>query len=527
MKPRYDSASRWILVLFFCAVCAVLAPQGAFSQESALELFADGVVAFEEQDYKQAEASIKSALQMEPENDQFLYHLALVYSKTCRKTQAVEIFERLIASDSVLYRKAYYDIAAIYSAQSQHEKALQVLKRAIDQGAADGRAHLEAAVAAKNLKKYNDASNYAKEAKDINPLLAPPADNLLAVIAFEQDRFDEARLIFGQIMSEYPNSALATAAAQSLKAVDAVQKARKPWFVHAMFLVGFDDNVISQPLGPLPAQPPTGKGDSYQNLVLTGGYRFINERARRAGAGLTINHIGFKDLANNNIVSFNPFAFYEKDFDRFNFSLRYDLSYYYTGGEPAETRQLLWYLSFSSNDDKLVTHRAMPRVLVNWTDTVKTDLAAYYLYKHYMDDTPDANAYMASIAQIFPIGRASARVGYTFHKEDSGDKRLSSHFHQTSAGLSAPLVWKIHGSATYSFISTHYEEKLTDGSQRRDKTHRVDLSLTRPLLDWLGIGAAYGFTNNDSDRVDTINGAPYELFDFRRRVYMLWLNAHF
>ncbi|MDI6795333.1 MAG: tetratricopeptide repeat protein, partial [Desulfatibacillaceae bacterium] len=113
MKPRYNSASRWTLVLLFCAVCVVLAPQGAFAQENALDIFADGVIAFEEQDYKQAEASIKSALQMEPDNDQFLYHLALVYARTGRSTQAIEIFERLIAFDSVLYRKAYYDIAAI------------------------------------------------------------------------------------------------------------------------------------------------------------------------------------------------------------------------------------------------------------------------------------------------------------------------------------------------------------------------------------------------------------------------------
>ncbi|MEW5733715.1 MAG: tetratricopeptide repeat protein [Thermodesulfobacteriota bacterium] len=523
------AANVCLLVLFALAAGLFVFPaHRAYSSENAMEAFADGVMAFEDKDYATAEANFQQALSLSPENPEFTYYLALVYAHTDRTDLALGLLDELVKKEPGTYRKAYFDIAAIYSSQSQYEKALAVLTRAEEADPSDGRAHLERAAVLKALDRYDEALAECDKAAAAGPEYAGSAKNLKAAVYYDEDRFDEAEELFRQVASTDPGSPLALAAAQSLAAVGKARAARKPWYVDGVFALGYDDNVINKPLDPSPGVWPEDKGDAFEILAVSAGLRPLNRRNMRAGGGVGLNTVGYEDLNQNNILAYNPFLFFEADQGRLHYRVRYDYNYYYTGGDKQNIQDYGWYLTFASAHKKLAQNQLAPGIAIDESNGLRTDASFTWLDKNYLDLTPDAQAFQIALIQTWqiPDTRFTARAGYTFYRENSRERENSYLYHQGTLGCTVRLPWSMRGDLSYGYVRTMYENNpLLWVGDREDSYNRIAAYLAKTLSDNWEVSVSYFYGKNSSNVVNVFTGR--DDYEYQRNVYQIMVTARF
>lgn len=528
MKSKVTGSSIRALLaaLFLVASLMVFNANSAFA---SMETLVDGVEAFEEQKYGQAEAFFQKALAEEPDNSEVLYYLALVYSKTGRSDKAVETLSELLAKHPEEYRKAYFDIAAIHSAQNRHQKALDVLKEAMAAKPDDARPYMEAAVVAKNMGDTDQALMYAKKAGEIDPAARGASESLIASIYFEQEDYDAAFALLSQIAAQNAQSPLGESARQSLKAVAQARKSKRPWFASVGFTIGYDDNVINKPLDPQAGIYPEDKDDWYESLTATAGFTTYNKKGVRSGFGLSMNALSYHDMPGNNILSYNPFAFFESHKSKTHLRLRYDFNYYLTGGESHDIHDYGWLLTFDSNDDRLSTHRIMPALAIEEPHGLMTDVALAWMAKDYFGATPDADAVQFFLTQTWrpdPNRQLTWRASYSFYMEDSVQKENSYNYHQVGLGVFAGLGMGFGLDASYAFTRTAYDDNpmIWQGS-RKDGAHRVTLAVNRRLFDSVDASLSYTFNQNGSNVINLATGG--DDYEYRKNMISLALNAAF
>ena len=74
-----------------------------------------------------AEECLKKAVELDPDNFWYRYRLAGIYAVTSRNELTVDIYEKLL-EDFPRKSELYFDLAELYSAQNEFEKALETLK---------------------------------------------------------------------------------------------------------------------------------------------------------------------------------------------------------------------------------------------------------------------------------------------------------------------------------------------------------------------------------------------------------------
>ena len=84
------------------------------------------MLSLEEKDLESAESYLRCALDLDPKNFWYRYRLAGVYALTSRNELTVDIYENLL-KDFPQKSDLYFDLAELYSAQNEFDKALDTL----------------------------------------------------------------------------------------------------------------------------------------------------------------------------------------------------------------------------------------------------------------------------------------------------------------------------------------------------------------------------------------------------------------
>lgn len=79
-----------------------------------------------QKDAEAAEACLKRAVELDPQNFWYRYRLAGIYAVTSRNELTVDIYERLL-EDFPKKSELYFDLAELYASQNEFEKALKTL----------------------------------------------------------------------------------------------------------------------------------------------------------------------------------------------------------------------------------------------------------------------------------------------------------------------------------------------------------------------------------------------------------------
>ena len=80
-----------------------------------------------EKDVEMAEVRFRKAVELDPGNFWYRYRLAAIYAMTSRPELTTDIYEKLL-KDFPKKSELYFDLAELYSAQGENEKALETLK---------------------------------------------------------------------------------------------------------------------------------------------------------------------------------------------------------------------------------------------------------------------------------------------------------------------------------------------------------------------------------------------------------------
>jgi tetratricopeptide (TPR) repeat protein len=119
-------------------------------------------------DYKSSIKCLKKALEINPDYQNALYNITLVYVRTGRFSKALESAEKLLylskESSDFLQTKGFVLLTA-----GQYEEAISILKRAIVINPNNEKSHLYMGVALSLKGEYNKADTYLKNAFRLSP----------------------------------------------------------------------------------------------------------------------------------------------------------------------------------------------------------------------------------------------------------------------------------------------------------------------------------------------------------------------
>jgi len=180
-------------------------------EQNALNYFADGVEALDIEDFEEAVQSFQKAINLEPNNLEFQYYLAVTYVRVHMDKEAIEIFESLIKKDPKNYFKGYFDIAGVYSRQSLYQKALDTLNIAEKADPNSARVYLEKGYVYKNLKEFDQAIKSFNRAKELDPKETQLAYYMIGAVDLEREEFENADLMFKKAIKVAPKTPLARA----------------------------------------------------------------------------------------------------------------------------------------------------------------------------------------------------------------------------------------------------------------------------------------------------------------------------
>ena len=511
-----------VILLFFSIVFFIVPAVNA--QESDLSYFADGVIAFDSNEYEEAVRFFKQAIELNPSHLEYQYYLALTYTRLERDEEALAIFTSIVDKDPANYIKAFFDIASLYSRQEKYQNAIEALDRAeqivtsempdkADQQIA--RICLERGYTYKKMQDVDQAVENFERAKTLDSNLAQMVTYDMGALYLETETFDLAAEMFSKAVDIDPETPLAESARQALANVNAVKRARKPWYVTMSLSWAYDDNV---PLNPLEELTPgagsvTDEEDQFQSFLYKIGYRFDNwkDKDLEVGAGYTLMVTGYKEWVQNNVLAHIPYLYGQYSKKDLFFRLEYNFSYY-NAGVSTDTPGGLFFLSGDGYVSKLRMHSIMPTVTILEPYNLKSEISLLYQDKHYLDNvTPNASHYAGGITQSykFPNTECYPRLGYRYGEEIATRDDSTYRYHQGQVGITSALYWGIFGDISLTYVKTNYQP-------RTDKTYITSISLNRTFQDNIQLQLFYNHTRNRSNWQ-----GPIDPHKFRKNVYMI------
>lgn len=521
------------LALIYSLFFFLFLPVTASAQQSAMNHFVDGVEAYESGSHQESITSLKKAIELEPENLEFQYYLGLTYSAMEMYEEALEVFEKIVEREPVTFRKAYFEIAAVYAKQKQYQKTIDTLTLVEEIAPEDVRIYLEKGYAFQKLQQYDLAIENFNRAKDLEPKMLQLIYYNIGSVHFEAEAFDKAEEMFTKSIEVNPDTSIAQNARQAIVNARGAKKARKPWYLSGSFTLSYDDNVLQKALEQAAVVSPTGEAldeaDLFQTLNVRGGYKLLNRKDLEIGAGYSLYCAGYRDLVDNNILGHIPHLYVNYNRHPFYLRIPYEFSYYRTGGKE-NGQDLGFYLTFGSDSDKkLKMHALTPTLTIVEPHNLKSEITFSYQDKDYLDDvTSDAGQFSIGIVQYYKFSDKEIypRAGYKYGSEDADQEIFSYKYHQLLLGLSSSLPWwgiRSDVSLTYEKTAFHTNPFYSVTGEREDKKYILMLFIAKPLSDIFQLAFSYSYTRRDSN-VSSNGIDPYK---FKKNVYGLMIMALF
>jgi len=519
--------------LIFVLVLFLFLPGTALAQQIAMNHFVDGVEAYEMGSYQTAVTSLEKAIALEPGNLEFHYYLGLTYSAMERFDEALQVFGKIVEKEPVAFRKAYFEIAAVYAKQKRYQRAIDTLSLVQESAPKEARVYLEKGYAYQKLEQYDLAITYFNKSKDLEPEMLQLIYYNIGTVHYEAEAFDTAEEMFTKAIEVNPDTSIAQNARQAIVNARGAKKARKPWYLSGSFTWSYDDNVLQKALEQAAVVSPTGatldEADAFQTLIVRGGYKLLNRKDLELGAGYSLYAAGYRDLVDNNILGHIPHLYLNYNRHPLYLRLPYEFSYYRTGGKE-NGQDLGFYLTFGSDSDKkLKMHALSPALTIVEPHNLKSEITFAYQDKDYLDDiTSDAGQSSIGIVQYykFPDKEIYPRAGYKYGSEDADQDIYSYTYHQVLLGIASALPWwKTRGdiSLTYEKTAFHTNPLYKLTGEREDRKYILALSIAKPLSDIFQLAFSYSYTRSDSN-VSSNGIDPYE---FKKNVYGLMITALF
>ncbi len=488
-----------ILMASLAALVLLLVGYSASAQQVISAFYDEGVFAFEDGDYKTAEAAFVKALNSDPENPAVNHFLGKTYIKLEQYKKAKAVIEKAWKADPDSPDLAF-DRALLYYKLEQYGKAAGLFQAVLEEEPSRVMAQFYCGVSLYRDRRYPQANPYLLAAAQNSRDLKVKAYYFSGLCHYYMNQQDLALGRMNYVISNSDSETVRTNAGRWIQTIQAGKQAHKPYKLDLRLAYEYDDNVPLEPRGQDDLY--SEEKDSLVFAYAAGEYNFVTRERFILGAGVSrfqtwhveLDEYDSSETAGKLYGRYKaaPFSIglqivpsvYQLDGEDYLLTTEFNPTFSYAIG-----KQYTLWLSYTYADNDFRQS--------DYDDRDGTN------HEVFLDDV-----YVLANDKGFLLGG----IGYEVNnakKEQYDYNRLTLR-----AGGSFELPHKFDFGVSGTYAAKNYEDET-----REDKRYKITMSLARAFYyPWLEIAAEFTYTKNDSNISD---------YEYTRQIVGIGLRATF
>jgi len=488
-----------ILIGSLAVLFLMAAGHPALAQETGSAFYDEGVFAYEDGEYKVAEAAFKKFLKSDPKNPSANHYLGKTYIQMERFGEAKPFLEKAWKGDPELFDLSY-DRAFLYYKLADYGKAAGFFKRVIKEDSSHILASFYCGISLYRDRKYKEANPYLLNAADKSHDLKVKAFYYSGLCYFYMGKNVQAleKLIYAKDFTDSQD--VRDNAGRWIEKIQGDKKERKPYYFQAKIAYMHDDNV---PLGPDEMDERySGEADSLVAGYASGEYNFVNQDRFFLGAGLSRFQTWYFDQDQNNFSQTSGKLYGRYLADPVTFGLQFKPRVY----------QL-------DEEDYLLIYGVSPEISYAVNKQLSVWLSYTYTandYRQEIDDERDGSTHEAFLDLVYSLRDGGYVLGGIGYEDNTASEVLNDY---SRLSLRADGLFELPLDMHFNVAGKYWKKEYKEDDSLDSTRYSIALSLGHSLyFDWLEIAAEYGYTNNDSN---------YDDDDFTRQLIGIVLTATF
>lgn len=450
-----------------------------------------GVFAYEDGDYKSAEDYFTTAVEFNPKNALYQYHLGKTYLKTERYDKAEQHLSQAWASDKNI-PGLKYDLAYLRYKTEKYADAARFFMQTAQEDSTNVLANYYAGLSLMKLDPplYKDAAGYFVAAARKSPTIGGNGYYYAGLCYQKAGDLNAAVEMFEKVKQDPQSQNLKENADKWIEAIKKKQKALQPYSLYLKAGRRYDSNVRLEPLD-IDIYP--NESDWVNLLYFSGKYDLLKQESFTLGVGYSHYQSWHDDLSEYNLTGsiFNLYTTWY--IAPFMIGFSYQPAYYWLDTES--------YLR---------QHRFKPEI--TWQADERLALRCSYTYddnSYFDDDNRTGHAQEIATDVYYKIfnGKGYLFAGLAYEDYSArGDQSYAEA--KARAGISLDTIWEINASLIGKYSARRYDEPdNVYHVEREDDKYNAGLALSRKLYqDWLSILVELSYTKNKSN----INDYEYD-----------------
>jgi len=309
-----------ILIGSLAVLFLMAAGHPALAQETGSAFYDEGVFAYEDGDYKVAEAAFKKVLKSDPNNPSANHYLGKTYIQMERFGEAKPFVEKAWKGDPDLTDLSF-DRAFLYYKMEDYGKAAGFFREVLKEEPFRVIAGFYRGVSLYHDRQYEAANPYLVTAAEKSPDLTVKAYYYSGLCLYYMGKRAQAVDRLTYVKNSTASDVVRKNAERWLVRISEGEEDKKPYEIEAEIGYGYDDNVILAPDDEDLFDPDTDQEDSVLIGKVSGEYRFIDNRNVLLGAGLSRHQFWYQSLDEYNASETELNIFGEYQTGAFNLGL--------------------------------------------------------------------------------------------------------------------------------------------------------------------------------------------------------------
>jgi tetratricopeptide (TPR) repeat protein len=488
-----------LIALLLCSVSFQVNAQTAGGASYDL-----GVFAYEEGNFKEAEAHFKKALEAAPEDPSTNHYLGKTLMAQERYDEAQKYFNAAWKKDSALPGLAY-DRAYGFYKMGEYGKGADLFIEVVKVEPDHILSNFFGGVCLYRKGRYQEANPYLMSAAEKSPELKVKGYYFSGLCHYYMGQEEQASQKLTFVQANSTSSDVKRNAERWLKRIREGKKAAKPYELEFKIGFAYDDNA---PLEPKDQEIFSDEKDTVLLGYVAGRYHVNTKPNMELGLGISRAQSWYTELDELN-SSETALQFY---------------GYYYTDpfSYGINLRPVLYQVDA---EDFLLTYQAIPQMTYRFSKALVA--RAFYTYsandyRQDVYDDRDGSTHEGFLDTIYSLsgdrGYLLGGIGYeanTASADIYDYGRLNIKF-AMEYGMAWGLTLKMIGKFSNKFYKN---ENPFENKKRQDHHYEGSISLARKLnYNWLQIALEHNFMKNDSNMSD---------YEYTRQVTGVVLIANF
>jgi Tfp pilus assembly protein PilF len=494
-----------ILIGLMAVLFLMTAGYPVSAQEMGSAFYDEGVFAYEDGDFKTAEAAFKKALASDPNSPSANHYLGKTYIEMERFKDARPFVDKAWQGDPDMTDLSY-DRAFLYYKMADYDTAAGLFQNVVKEEPSRVLANFYCGVSLYRNGQYEAANPYLMTAAEKSPELKAKAYYYSGLCHYYAGQNAQAVDKLTYVKTNSDSKEVRDNAGRWIKSIQTGAKVKKPYMLEIKLAYEYDDNVPLE---------PSDQDDLYSEekdaLILgyvAGEYNVVNQDTLIVGAGLSRYQTWHVELDEYDI-SETAFKLYGRYMaDPFSYGLKLVPSIYQLDGE-----------------DYLLTTKIKPEI--SYAVNQQTFLWLSYTfsandYRQSDFDDRDGSSHELFLDAVYTLDDDKGYILGGFGYEDNTASEDVYDYGRLTvrAGGSFDLAFALRFGVMGTYAAKAYKnDDPIEDKKREDARYKLSVSLSRGLYyEWLEIAAEASYSKNDS------NIGNYE---YTRQIFGIGLSATF